>query len=194
METDVVTNLGLQVKIVRKSLADDFGFSVAEKFRIAGRAKVVGSVRNSSPASEYMKVGDELLTLMGEQVFDWELGEIKSALRNFGMVFEARIFRPNSLTPPKAPELTPKERQVSMVTGKKWFCVPTEVEEVNPIMVPNEVISSQRAYIRNGKKVKNPQHVSFIQPCAWVLGSAALPPTGLSTKCLCSIRHNAPLL
>ena len=33
-----------------------------------------------------MKVGDELLTLMGEPVFDWELGEIKSALRNLGMV------------------------------------------------------------------------------------------------------------
>ena len=47
---------------------------------------MVGSVRNSSPAAEYMKVGDELLTLMGEPVFDWELGEIKSALRNLGMV------------------------------------------------------------------------------------------------------------
>ena len=70
-------------------------------------------------------------------------------------VFEARIFRPNSLAPSKAPELVPKERQVSMVEGKKWFCVPTQVEDVNPSLVPDEVIVSQRAYIRNGKKVRS---------------------------------------
>jgi hypothetical protein len=51
----------LDVSIVRETLAEDFGFALASKFRIAGRAKVISYVRPKSAATDILKIGDELL-------------------------------------------------------------------------------------------------------------------------------------
>jgi len=100
----------LEVTISRKSLANDFGFSIGSKFRLAGRAKVVTRIRPQSPASELLQVGDEILSLMDEPVFDWELDDVKMALRNLGLGFNVVVFRPRpeELLVPKGPDLEPK--------------------------------------------------------------------------------------
>eukprot|EP00040_Diaphanoeca_grandis_P032407 m.196239 g.196239 ORF g.196239 m.196239 type:complete len:676 (-) comp32613_c0_seq1:356-2383(-) len=100
----------IEVTITRKSLANDFGFSIGSKFRLAGRAKVVTRIRPQSPAANLLTVGDEILSLMDEPVFDWELDDVKLALRNLGLGFTAVVFRPRpeELAVPKGPDLEPK--------------------------------------------------------------------------------------
>jgi predicted metalloprotease with PDZ domain len=53
----------LDIKIVRTDLSRGFGFGLASKFRIEGRAKVISFVDPKGPAAAVLRIGDEILAV-----------------------------------------------------------------------------------------------------------------------------------
>ena len=116
-------------------------------------SQVISFVRPKSPAAQFLKIGDELLSVMGEPVFDLELEDVKSALRALGTTFEARIFRPNDINDEPVPTVAPIAPKTNTSTRRrssltKFFVKPIEKNNQDE---PPPVV---KVYMRNGKPMK----------------------------------------